>query len=79
MNPWVALQVSYRALSTNKARAILTTLGIIIGVPAVTHCPGRCTHAAIPRPRHTGAGTNAMPQSRSRKARAAIVVRRSQS
>jgi putative ABC transport system permease protein len=35
MNPWVALQVSYRALSTNKARAILTTLGIIIGVAAV--------------------------------------------
>lgn len=35
MNPWIAYKVSYRALKANKARAMLTTLGIIIGVAAV--------------------------------------------
>ncbi len=35
MSPLIALMISWRALRANKARSILTTLGIIIGVSAV--------------------------------------------
>ena len=35
MNPLLSIEISYRAIKSNKVRSFLTTLGIIIGVAAV--------------------------------------------
>ena len=35
MNPLLSVDISYRAIKSNKVRSFLTTLGIIIGVAAV--------------------------------------------
>ena len=35
MNPLLSIDISYRAIKSNKVRSFLTTLGIIIGVAAV--------------------------------------------
>lgn len=35
MNPLISVEISYRAIRSNKVRSFLTTLGIIIGVAAV--------------------------------------------
>ncbi|MYF48061.1 MAG: ABC transporter permease, partial [Candidatus Dadabacteria bacterium] len=35
MNPLLSINISYRAIRSNKVRSFLTTLGIIIGVAAV--------------------------------------------
>ena len=35
MNPLLSIDISYRAIRSNKVRSFLTTLGIIIGVAAV--------------------------------------------
>lgn len=35
MNPLLSIEISYRAIKSNKIRSFLTTLGIIIGVAAV--------------------------------------------